>query len=62
VAAALALLWGVMPFVSAERNVERLKAELLERRLIDAGSVVVFVNVSADQDRTDANFLQVRKV
>jgi pyruvate kinase len=61
VAAALALLWGVMPFVSAERNVERLKAELLERRLIDAGSVVVFISVSADQDRTDANFLQVRK-
>jgi pyruvate kinase len=62
VAAALALLWGVLPFVSAERNVERLKAELLDRRLIKGGAAVVFVNVSADQDRADANFLQVRRV
>jgi pyruvate kinase len=62
VAAALALLWGVLPFVSAERNVERLKTELLDRRLIKGGAAVVFVNVSADQDRADANFLQVRRV
>jgi pyruvate kinase len=62
VAATLALLWGVVPFVSGERNIERLTAELQARRLIAPGSIVVFVNVNQDQDRPDANFLHVRKI
>jgi pyruvate kinase len=60
VAAPLALAWGVVPFVTTERNVERLTDELLERRLVPAGAFVVFISVSADLDRTDANFLQIR--
>ena len=61
VAAALALVWGVVPVVSGERNIERLTAELQDRGLIAPGSIVVFVNVHQDQDRSDANFLHVRK-
>jgi len=62
VAGTLALMWGVVPFITAERNVERLNAELLDRRLLSAGSVVVVINVSPEQDRTDANFLHLRQI
>jgi pyruvate kinase len=62
VAGSLSLLWGVLPFITRERNVDRLTAELVERRLIATGAVVVFINVSPSQDRSDANFLHVRQV
>jgi pyruvate kinase len=62
VAGALSMLWGVLPFLSAERNIDRLTAELVERRLLAPGAVVVFINVSPEQDRVDANFLHVRQV
>jgi pyruvate kinase len=61
VAATLAVLWGVQPFVSSERNIDRLIPELEARRLLPAGSIVVFVNVNQAHDRPDANFLHVRK-
>ena len=38
VAGSLSLLWGVLPFITGERNVDRLTAELVERRLIARGS------------------------
>jgi pyruvate kinase len=60
VAATLALWWGVMPFVTAERAVDAVAAQLLERGLIVPGALVVFINVSPDQTRGDANFLHVR--
>ena len=56
------MLWGVLPFVAAERNIDRLTAELVERRLLAPGAVVVFINVSPEQDRVDANFLHVRQI
>jgi pyruvate kinase len=59
VAGRLALPWGLVPFITAERDVERLKRELLERRLIAPGSLVVFINVSPEQNRADANFVHV---
>ena len=46
VAGSLSLLWGVLPFITRERNVDRLTAELVERGLIERGAVVVFINVS----------------
>jgi pyruvate kinase len=61
-AGALAPWWGVQPFVSRETNLDRLEAELLRRRLVASGALVVFVNVSRPQQRTDANFLHVRRV
>jgi pyruvate kinase len=62
VASALALIWGTTPIVTTERDVERLEALLLERRLMDRGAVVVFVNVSPELDRPDVNFLNLQKV
>jgi pyruvate kinase len=62
VAGSLSMLWGVLPFITAERNIDRLTAELVERRLLASGAVIVFINVSPDQNRIDANFLHVRQV
>jgi pyruvate kinase len=58
----LALLWGVVPFITAERNADRIEAELLDRGLLAPGSLVVFINVTGDQSQRDANFLHVRRV
>jgi pyruvate kinase len=60
VAGTLALWWGVVPFVTAERAVDAVAAQLLERGLIVPGALVVFINVGPDQTRADANFLHVR--
>jgi pyruvate kinase len=62
VAGRLAVLWGVIPFISSERSIEQLEAELLERRLLVPDALVVFINVSTEQNRRDANFLHVRRV
>jgi pyruvate kinase len=62
VAGALTLVWGVVPFVTAERDVTRLQAELLERRLVGSEALVVFISVSLEQKGTDANFLHVRRL
>jgi pyruvate kinase len=62
VAGPLALLWGVAPFITAERSVDRIDAELAARGLLTRGSTAVFINVSREQDRADANFLHVRRI
>ena len=62
VAGSLSLLWGVVPFISTERSIDVVTAELVDRRLLSEGAVVVFINVSPEQDRGDANFLHVRRV
>jgi pyruvate kinase len=62
VAGTLALFWGVAPIVTEERNIDRLEAMLLERGVLSAGAVVVFVNVNADVTRPDANFLNVQRI
>jgi pyruvate kinase len=61
-AGALAVCWGVTPFISTERNIDRLESELRDRRLIAPSALVVFVNVSTAQDRADANYVQLRRV
>jgi pyruvate kinase len=62
VAGMLSLFWGVTPFLTAERDVERLERLIVERGLVAAGAVAVFVNVSPDLSRADANFLNVQMV
>ena len=61
-AGTLALYWGVAPILTQERDVDRLERLLLERNILQAGSVVVFVNVSADVSRLDANFVNVQRI
>jgi pyruvate kinase len=62
VAGRLSLFWGVVPVVTEERDVERLELLLLERRILQPGAVVVFVNVHPDVSRVDANFVNVQKI
>lgn len=62
VAGTLTLWRGVQPVVTDERDPERLERILIDRSIIPAGSVVVFVNVSADLNRADANFLNVQRI
>ena len=62
VARALAIYWGVTPFVTSEHNLERLELELPARRLVAAGSLVVFINVSTEQDRRDGNYLHLHRL
>ena len=62
VAGALTMYWGLTPIVTPERDVQALERLALERHLVAPGAIVVFVNVSADLDRVDANFLNVQKV
>jgi pyruvate kinase len=58
----LKLLKGVVPIVSTERNEERLAHMLVERRILPAGAVVVFINVSDELARIDSNFLNVQRI
>jgi hypothetical protein len=48
--------------VSTERDVDPLMAEVVKLQLLSAGDVVVFINVSPEQDRADGNFVHVRRV
>jgi hypothetical protein len=52
----------VIPVLTDERSTEQLERIVLERRIIPPGSVVVFVNVSPDLSRSDANFLNVQRL
>ena len=62
VAARLAVLSGVRPIVTTERDVERLERVVLDTRLVNSGSTVVFINVSQDLTRVETNFLNVQRV
>ena len=62
VAAASALLWGLTPLLTGTREVRELEQLLLREDLVRRGAIVVFVNVSTDLGRSDANFLNVQRV
>jgi pyruvate kinase len=61
-AGAMSVLWGVEPIVIDVTDIDRLTTELVDMRLLAADAVVVFINVSPDQSRSDANFLHVRRI
>jgi pyruvate kinase len=58
----LTLLRGVVPVLTEERHPEGLERVILDRHIMPAGSVVVFINVSPELNRIDANFLNVQKL
>jgi pyruvate kinase len=61
VAGASALLWGVTPLVTPACEIDELERLLVARQLVSSGAVVVFVNVSGELNRTDANFINVQR-
>jgi pyruvate kinase len=62
VARRLALSWGVVPLVSDAVDVHALEKPLRDEAGFAAGDVVVFINLSPDLARHDANFLTVQKL
>jgi pyruvate kinase len=63
----LAVYWGVLPVCTdIGENVDSAGAliaqELLARQLIQRGQAVVFVNISTDLTRIDANFLKIHRL
>jgi pyruvate kinase len=62
VAAGGCILWGITPIVTPAQEIAELEALLVARGLAHIGSVVVFVNVSAEMNRTDANFINVLRI
>jgi pyruvate kinase len=62
VAGMLALLRGVTPILSPERDVEALERLVVQRRIANPGDLVVFISVSPDLTRTDANYLNVQRI
>jgi pyruvate kinase len=62
VARRLALSWGVAPLVSLLRQPQELEAPLKAEAGLQADQVVVFINLSPDLSRHQANFLTVQKL
>ena len=61
-AARLSLLWGVTPVVCGPGGLERAREILVERGLLTADSLVVFVRVSAELGDAQANFLDLQRM
>jgi pyruvate kinase len=61
-AGTLSLAWGVTPVLAEERDGDAIGRLLMDRGLVRAGAVVVFVNISHELDNPDSNFLNVRRL
>jgi pyruvate kinase len=58
----LALAWGVTPVLATERDEAAIGRLIVDRGLVRAGAVVVFVNISHELDSPDSNFLNVQRL
>ena len=63
----LAIYWGVVPLCTdIGENVDAagtlIGQQLVARDLVAAGAVIVFVNISADLTRSDANYLKIQRL
>jgi len=63
----LALYWGVVPLcIELCENLEeasaRVGVQLVERGVVPSGGAVVFVSISADLTRSDANYLKILRL
>jgi pyruvate kinase len=62
VARVLALYRGIAPIVTPLRELDALERLLIDRHLVAPGAVVVFISVSPDMTRLDANYVNVQRV
>jgi pyruvate kinase len=62
IARRLALSWGVVPLVCKLGDIPTVQREIIGTRTLPSGSVVVFVSVSPDLSRSDANFLNLQRL
>lgn len=63
----LSLYWGIVPLrMDIGDNLDEASATvgaaLIERRLVGAGAIAVFVSISADLTRSDANYLKIQRL
>ena len=63
----LLLHWGVVPLCmpigeNLDEASNRIGAQLLERGLVTPGATAVFVSISADLARRDANYLKIQRL
>ena len=63
----LSLYWGVVPIrmligENLDEASARIGAHLIERGLVERGAAVVFVSVSQDLARNDANYLKIQRI
>jgi len=63
----LGLYWGVVPLcLEVGENLDeasaRIGVQLVERGLVAAGGSAVFVSISADLTRSDANYLKIQRL
>jgi pyruvate kinase len=62
VARRLALCWGVTPLVATGTTLPQVEAALRERCGLRPGAIAVFISLSPDLAREDANFLNVQQI
>ena len=62
VARRLQLHWGVRPIVSSTDNLRAVEPEIRAKAGLSPHAVVVFINISPDLDRPDANYLNVQRL
>jgi pyruvate kinase len=62
VAGLLTLYRGITPVITPVRALLEVEQMLIERRLVVAGAVVVFISVSPDMTGADANYLNVQRI
>ena len=62
VARRLKLFWGVRPIVSELEDLRALEAPIRRAMDLSPNAVVVFINISPDLSRADANFLNVQRL
>jgi hypothetical protein len=48
--------------ITPVRELGQVERMLIERELVSAGSIVVFISVSPDMTRADANYLNVQRI
>jgi pyruvate kinase len=61
IARRLNLYWGVQPLVSELQDLRALESPIRAAGHLASGAVVVFINITPDLSRQDANFLNVQQ-
>jgi pyruvate kinase len=62
IARRLTLYWGVKPIVSAAQTVRELQGPIADAGRLSRDAVVVFISLSPDLSREDANYLNVQRL
>jgi pyruvate kinase len=62
IARRLALCWGVLPIVAHGSSLSAFEATLRESCGLPAGATVIFISLSPDLTREDANFMNVQRI